>query len=64
MAVEETQCLMIMDFKNFENQLFDKFAQLVAIECFKGVMIGCEGHVNPLDVANGIEKRTGIKVNT
>lgn len=32
-AVEETQLLMIMEYKNFEGKLFEKFAELIVKEC-------------------------------
>ena len=32
-AVEETQLLMIMEYKNFESKLYEKFAELIVKEC-------------------------------
>jgi hypothetical protein len=32
-AVEETQLLMIMEYRNFESTLYEKFAQLIVREC-------------------------------
>ncbi len=32
-AVEETQLLMIMEYKNFESKLYEKFAELLVGEC-------------------------------
>lgn len=32
-AVEETQLLMIMEYKNFESKLYEKFAELIVREC-------------------------------
>ena len=32
-AVEETQLMMIMEFKNFESKLYEKFAELIVQEC-------------------------------
>jgi hypothetical protein len=32
-AVEETQLLMIMEYKNFESKLYEKFAELIVQEC-------------------------------
>ena len=32
-AVEETQLLMIMEYRNFESTLYEKFAQLIVQEC-------------------------------
>ena len=32
-AVEETQLMMIMEFKNFESKLYEKFAELIIREC-------------------------------
>lgn len=34
-AVEETQLLMIMEYKNFESKLYEKFAELLVRECAK-----------------------------
>ena len=32
-AVEDTQLLMIMEYKNFESKLYEKFAELIVREC-------------------------------
>ena len=32
-AVEETHQMMIMEFKNFESKLYEKFAELIVKEC-------------------------------
>jgi hypothetical protein len=32
-AVEETQLLMIMEYRNFESTLYKKFAELIVREC-------------------------------
>jgi len=32
-AVEETHSLMIMEYKNFESKLYEKFAKLIVREC-------------------------------
>jgi hypothetical protein len=32
-AVEETQLMMIMEYKNFESKLYEKFAELIVKEC-------------------------------
>ncbi len=32
-AVEETQLMMIMEYKNFESRLYEKFAELIVREC-------------------------------
>jgi hypothetical protein len=32
-AVEETQLLMIMEYRNFESTLYEKFAELIVREC-------------------------------
>lgn len=32
-AVEETQLLMIMEYKSFESKLYEKFAELIVREC-------------------------------
>ena len=32
-AVEETQQMMIMEFKNFESKLYEKFAELIVGDC-------------------------------
>jgi len=32
-AVEDTQLLMIMEYKNFESKLYEKFAELIVKEC-------------------------------
>ena len=32
-AVEETRLLMIMEYKNFESKLYEKFAELIVKEC-------------------------------
>jgi hypothetical protein len=34
-AVEETHQMMIMEFKNFESKLYEKFAELIVGECIK-----------------------------
>jgi len=34
-AVEETQLLMIMEYKNFESSLYKKFAELLIQECIE-----------------------------
>ena len=34
-AVEETQLMMIMEYKNFESKLYEKFAELIVRECAK-----------------------------
>lgn len=37
-----------------------KFAELIVVECFKAVMIESKGHMNPIDLMNGMKKRIGI----
>jgi hypothetical protein len=32
-AVEETQLLMIMEYRNFESTLYEKFAELIIEDC-------------------------------
>ena len=34
-AVEETQLLMIMEYRNFESTLYEKFAELIVAECLE-----------------------------
>jgi hypothetical protein len=34
-AVNETQLLMIMEYKDFESKLYEKFAELIVRECEK-----------------------------
>jgi hypothetical protein len=36
-AVKETQSLMIMEYKNFESKLYEKFAELIVRECMDAV---------------------------
>jgi Na+-transporting NADH:ubiquinone oxidoreductase subunit NqrD len=44
-AVEETQLLMIMEYKNFESKLYEKFAELIVQECIRV----SEAHANDLE---------------
>jgi len=37
-AVKETQSLMIMEYKNFESKLYEKFAELIVRECMTTVL--------------------------
>lgn len=36
-AVQETQLLMIMEYRNFESKMYEKFAGLIVQECAKWV---------------------------
>ncbi len=36
-AVEETHSLMIMEYKNFESKLYEKFAELIVAECINKI---------------------------
>lgn len=45
-AVEETQLLMIMEYKNFESKLYEKFAELVVRECMEQVWYTREDGIN------------------
>ena len=44
-AVEETQLLMIMEYRNFESTLYEKFAELIVQECV-GILMTPEYPMN------------------
>jgi hypothetical protein len=44
-AVEETQLLMIMEYRNFESTLYENFAQLIVQECV-GILMTPEYPMN------------------
>tara|TARA_R110000868_G_scaffold209102_5_gene458703 strand:- start:476 stop:754 length:279 start_codon:yes stop_codon:yes gene_type:complete len=62
-AVEETQLMMIMEFKNFESKLYEKFAELIVAEAFRAGMLYsakkyaavCEDRFTGNDVAMFLE---------
>ena len=51
-AVEETHQMMIMEFKNFESKLYEKFAELIVRECAEV----CYDHSN---AAGGVDTHFG-----
>lgn len=53
-AVEETQQLMIMEYKNFESKLYERFAELIAQDC---LIIIAENAGGPYDIAMTDETR-------
>jgi hypothetical protein len=62
-AVKETQSLMIMEYKNFESKLYEKFAELIVQECadlcdrFQARDVGMQ----PAECAGAIRKMFGVE---
>ncbi len=62
-AVEETQLRMIMEYKNFESKLYEKFAELIVHEC---ISVGnraflADNSVVPTFPTNQIKEHFGVK---
>ena len=68
-AVEETQLMMIMEFKNFESKLYEKFAELIVQECadicyhHSNAAGGVDTHFGYgyKDCGNDIKRNFGVK---
>jgi len=55
-AVEDTQLLMIMEYKNFESKLYEKFALLIVRECAE-----IADKAEPYKASDLIKKHFGVE---
>ena len=61
-AVKETQSLMIMEYKNFESKLYEKFAELIVRECAEQVITGPNGPAHyAVEAAIRLKKHFGVE---
>ena len=59
-AVEETQLMMFMEYKNFESKLYEKFSELIIQECMDcSLWVGKvnKNAVEPIHTAHAINLR-------
>jgi len=57
-AVEETHSLMIMEYKNFESKLYEKFAELIVKKCAD---IATNRYQRLMDGGKAIKEHFGVE---